>query len=356
MDSNAHSLDPDIRANDAYDWKAGVDAGRIGAYKDWSQVASAPIYIEDNVWIGFECAILKGVRIGKGAVIGARSMVTRDVPPYCVYAGAPARFVSFVPRDRWSWEEIIQASQGNPGLDALLRDSYLHHNLIDSLHRFMASEEFAHTISEFKETAPHARRILDVGGAGGVMTIAFALSGYEVTLAEPSSDGIVGTLAAKELLKFAADQLDATVVERVKIHQSALENLFLEERYDIVYCRQVVHHFKDPVIALRKIHSLMKDDGVAFLVREHVVFDDSDMQNFLDGHPFHRFTRDENAYKSEEYRAFLNDASMELVKEFKFADSPINYFPHSEHDIKELTELQVAGRPYTYVARKRIAA
>lgn len=356
MDSNAHSLDPDIRANDAYDWKAGVDAGRIGAYKDWSQVASAPIYIEDNVWIGFECAILKGVRIGKGAVIGARSMVTRDVPPYCVYAGAPARFVSFVPRDRWSWEEIIQASQGNPGLDALLRDSYLHHNLIDSLHRFMASEEFAHTISEFKETAPHARRILDVGGAGGVMTIAFALSGYEVTLAEPSSDGIVGTLAAKELLKFAADQLDATVVERVKIHQSALENLFLEERYDIVYCRQVVHHFKDPVIALRKIHSLMKDDGVAFLVREHVVFDESDMQNFLDGHPFHRFTRGENAYKSEEYRAFLNDASMELVKEFKFADSPINYFPHSEHDIKELTELQVAGRPYTYVARKRIAA
>lgn len=356
MDSNAHSLDPDIRANDAYDWKAGVDAGRIGAYKDWSQVASAPIYIEDNVWIGFECAILKGVRIGKGAVIGARSMVTRDVPPYCVYAGAPARFVSFVPRDRWSWEEIIQASQGNPALDAVLRDSYLHHNLIDSLHRFMASEEFSHTISEFKETAPHARRILDVGGAGGVMTIAFALSGYEVTLAEPSSDGIVGTLAAKELLKFAAEQLDATVVERVKIRQSALENLFLEERYDIVYCRQVVHHFKDPVIALRKIHSLMKDDGVAFLVREHVVFDDSDMQNFLDGHPFHRFTRGENAYKSEEYRAFLNDASMELVKEFKFADSPINYFPHSEHDIKELTELQVAGRPYTYVAKKRIAA
>lgn len=356
MDSNAHSLDPDVRANDAYDWKAGVDAGRIGVYKDWSQVASAPIYIEDNVWVGFECAILKGVRIGKGAVIGARSMVTRDVPPYCVFAGSPARFVSFVPRDRWSWEEIIQASQGNPALDTVLRDSYLHRDLMGSLHRFMASEEFSHTISEFKETSPKAKTILDVGGAGGIMTIAFALSGYKVTLAEPSPDGIVGTSAARELLALVAQQLDATVVERVQIHQSSLESLLLEERYDIVYCRQVVHHFKDPVIALRKIYTLMKDDGVAFLIREHVVFDDSDMQLFLSSHPFHRFTRGEKAYKSEEYRGFISDANMELIKEYKFADSPINYFPHAENVVKELAEIQIAGRPYTYVAKKRVAA
>jgi glycosyltransferase involved in cell wall biosynthesis/carbonic anhydrase/acetyltransferase-like protein (isoleucine patch superfamily)/ubiquinone/menaquinone biosynthesis C-methylase UbiE len=353
MDSNAHSLDPDIRANDAYDWKAGVDAGRMGAYKDWSQVASAPIYIEDNVWIGFECAIMKGVRIGKGAVIGARSMVTRDVAPYCVYAGSPARFVSFVPKERWTWEEIIHASQGNPAFDSILRDSYLHRDLMGSLRRFMATDEFRHTLEEFKLSAPHARTILDIGGAGGVMAIAFALSGYEVTLAEPSPDEIVGTAAARKLLALAAEELDASITERLEIVQAPVELLSLNEQYDIVYCRQVVHHFRDPVTALKKIRSLMKDDGSVFLVREHVIFDEADMAFFLENHPFHRYTHGENAYRSEEYCGFINEADLALIREYKFAESPINYFPHSDQTVASISEQQVAGRPYTYVAQKK---
>lgn len=356
MDSNAHSLDPDIRANDAYDWKAGVDAGRMGVYKDWSQVSSGPIHIEDNVWIGFECAILKGVRIGKGAVIGARSMVTRDVAPYCVYAGSPARFVSFVPKERWTWEEIIHASQGNPALDGILRDSYLHRDLMGSLRRFMATDEFRHTLEEFKSAAPHARSILDIGGAGGVMSVAFALSGYEVTLAEPSSDDIVGTAAARKLVALAAEELDASVMSRLKVIQAPVESLPLDEQYDIVYCRQVVHHFRDPVAALKIIHRLMNDDGAAFLVREHVVFDEADMQFFLENHPFHRYTQGENAYRSEEYCDFINEADMTLIRKYKFAESPINYFPHSEQTIASVDERQIAGRPYTYVAQKKKVA
>ena len=54
---------------------------------------SSPIYIEDDVWIATRVTILKGVRIGKGSVIAAGAIVTRDVPPYCVAAGTPARVV-----------------------------------------------------------------------------------------------------------------------------------------------------------------------------------------------------------------------------------------------------------------------
>ncbi|HZF61822.1 MAG TPA: DapH/DapD/GlmU-related protein, partial [Desulfovibrio sp.] len=43
------------------------------------------------VWIGMNCLILKGVTIGEGAIIGAGSVVTRDVPPFCLAAGSPAR-------------------------------------------------------------------------------------------------------------------------------------------------------------------------------------------------------------------------------------------------------------------------
>lgn len=51
------------------------------------------IYIEDDVWIATRVTILKGVRIGKGSVIAAGAIVTKDIPPYCVAAGTPARVV-----------------------------------------------------------------------------------------------------------------------------------------------------------------------------------------------------------------------------------------------------------------------
>lgn len=56
-------------------------------------IKRAPIYIEDNVFIGTRSIILKGVTIGKGAVIGAGSVVTKDIPPFCVAAGNPAKVI-----------------------------------------------------------------------------------------------------------------------------------------------------------------------------------------------------------------------------------------------------------------------
>lgn len=52
-----------------------------------------PVIIEDNVWLGDKVAVLPGVRIGRGAVIGANAVVTKDVPPYAVAAGNPAKII-----------------------------------------------------------------------------------------------------------------------------------------------------------------------------------------------------------------------------------------------------------------------
>jgi acetyltransferase-like isoleucine patch superfamily enzyme len=56
-------------------------------------VRTAPIVIEDDVWLGTNAVVLPGVTVGRGAVVGAGAVVTRDVPPFTVVAGVPARAI-----------------------------------------------------------------------------------------------------------------------------------------------------------------------------------------------------------------------------------------------------------------------
>lgn len=64
-----------------------------GHPKNLNSVKSAPIKIGDDVWIGFNASIMKGVTIGEGAVIGSNSVVTGNVPAYAIVAGNPAKLV-----------------------------------------------------------------------------------------------------------------------------------------------------------------------------------------------------------------------------------------------------------------------
>ncbi len=74
-----------------------VLSGMNHSYKDSSKrideqkVITSPIIIEDDVWIGANCVILPGVKVGKHSVIGAGSVVTKDIPSYSLAVGNPAR-------------------------------------------------------------------------------------------------------------------------------------------------------------------------------------------------------------------------------------------------------------------------
>ena len=65
--------------------------------KDNNQDSSSkgPIEIEDEVWIGTNSIILSGVKIGKGSIVGAGAVVTKDIPPYTVAAGNPAKVIRY---------------------------------------------------------------------------------------------------------------------------------------------------------------------------------------------------------------------------------------------------------------------
>ncbi len=59
---------------------------------------SFPIAIEDNVWIASKAIILKGVKIGEGAIVSAGAVVTKDVEPYTLVGGVPAKVIKKIPR------------------------------------------------------------------------------------------------------------------------------------------------------------------------------------------------------------------------------------------------------------------
>lgn len=98
VDHDSHSLDAATRRDDVMHWGGGR--------KSWSGVNISPVTIGRHSWIGFGATILKGVTVGEGAVVGAKSVVTRDVPPRCLVAGNPARIIRTL-------------SDGSPATDAL---------------------------------------------------------------------------------------------------------------------------------------------------------------------------------------------------------------------------------------------
>lgn len=59
------------------------------------KIEDKPIVIENNVWIGEKATILKRVHIGKGAIIGAGAVVTKDVPDFAIAAGNPAKIIKY---------------------------------------------------------------------------------------------------------------------------------------------------------------------------------------------------------------------------------------------------------------------
>ncbi len=61
--------------------------------KDYQKIIAKPVTIGKNVWITSRCIILPGVTIGEGAVVGAGAVVTKDVPPYAIAGGVPAKVI-----------------------------------------------------------------------------------------------------------------------------------------------------------------------------------------------------------------------------------------------------------------------
>lgn len=96
-------------------------------YARFPFVEDSPVIIGNDVWIGEGCFICGGVTIGDGAVVGAHSVVTKDVEPYSIVAGAPARLLRYR-FDKKTIEKLIDSQWWSMPDSELERVSMFFHN------------------------------------------------------------------------------------------------------------------------------------------------------------------------------------------------------------------------------------
>jgi acetyltransferase-like isoleucine patch superfamily enzyme len=114
LDTDMHSPLFSVRCRDVL-----IEGGRAGltlADKDWSAVRCRPIVIYDKAWIAMGVIILPGVTIGEGCIVGAGSVVTRDLPAWTLAAGNPARAIRPVFAAERETAARQPAAEGNTGV------------------------------------------------------------------------------------------------------------------------------------------------------------------------------------------------------------------------------------------------
>lgn len=89
-DNNSHSLDANLRHEDY------IHISTKGMLLKENNLNEKEIIIGDDVWIGFNSTIMKGVKIGSGAIVGANTIVTKDIPEYVVCVGNPMRIIKYL--------------------------------------------------------------------------------------------------------------------------------------------------------------------------------------------------------------------------------------------------------------------
>lgn len=106
---------------------SGNHARIVGRYvsditdKDKPSGYDADVIIEEDVWIGSNVTILAGVTIGRGCTIAAQAVCNRDIPPYCIAGGIPAKVIKMY----WSVDQILEHEQKLYPEDLRLSRAYL---------------------------------------------------------------------------------------------------------------------------------------------------------------------------------------------------------------------------------------
>ena len=220
-----------------------------------------------------------------------------------------------------NWEETIKFIRTQPEYTDLIEKAYFDKDLKLNIERFRNSQEYKETLLLIRQFAPQAKSILDIGSGNGISAISFALDGYKITVSEPDPSDTIGAGAIRKLIR----EYD---IKDMEVHEEFAENInFSGKLFDLIYVRQAMHHAYDLNLFVKNLATLLKPGGCLLTIRDHVIFDEKDKEKFLEAHPLHKFYGGENAFTATQYRDALTGAGLHILKELRYYDSVINYFP-----------------------------
>ncbi len=217
-----------------------------------------------------------------------------------------------------TWEEAVQWLKSQPDKQDLVKACYYDDPLSATAQRFFESEEWQAVAERLSAWIPGD--VLDLGAGNGISSYAFARLGCVVTALEPDPSNIVGAGAIKQIAQKA--NLTINVVEAFG------ETLpFADASFDIVHCRQVLHHASNLNQLCREASRVLRTNGVFIATREHVISKQENLEVFLKSHPLHSLYGGENAFLLSQYRNAIVNAGLIIKNIYGPHDSVINYFP-----------------------------
>ncbi len=223
-----------------------------------------------------------------------------------------------------TWEEAIIWLRQQPDKAKLVKDCFFDDPLADAAERYYKSTEWQ-TVKKYLPTTPG--KVLDLGAGRGVSSYALAKDGWQVVSLEPDKSSIVGAGAITALASESG--LPISVVEEWG------EKLpFSDEVFNLVHCRQVLHHAGDLSKLCKEIGRVLKVNGTFIATREHVISKSEDLNKFLKDHPLHHLYGGEYAYLLKEYKSAITRAGIRLIHILNPFQSDINLYPDTIKGLK----------------------
>lgn len=224
-----------------------------------------------------------------------------------------------------TWEEAVQWLRNQPDKQGFVKDCYYDDPLAEAAERFYQSSEYV-AIKDLLPTLK-GKKILEIGAGRGIVSYAFAKDGADVYALEPDKSSLVGFGALQELKEKSGIAFNIVSEWGEKLP-------FETEKFDIVFCRCVLHHAYDLPAMCKEIARVLKKGGTFLAEREHVLSKKEDLQIFLANHPLHHLYGGENAFLLAEYQAALKNGGLTIQKTIAPFSHEINILPYGNHPQK----------------------